>query len=73
MADAAVLTIREVAELLKVDAKTVYRLVRGHQMPGFKVAGTWRFKNTDIDQWIEKQKEAAGEPTTDRRRKRRRQ
>lgn len=72
MADAAVLTIREVAELLKVDAKTVYRLVRGRQLPGFKVAGTWRFKNTDIDQWIERQKEAVGGPDSDRRRKRRR-
>ena len=58
MAEAAVLTIREVADLLKVDAKTVYRLVRGNRLPGFKVAGTWRFKNVDINQWIEKQKKA---------------
>ncbi len=71
MADAAVLTIREVAELLKVDAKTVYRLVRGRRLPGFKVAGTWRFKNTDLDQWIERQKEAVGQPAANRRRYRR--
>jgi excisionase family DNA binding protein len=64
MADIAVLTIRDVAELLKVDAKTVYRLARGRRLPGFKVAGAWRFKNADIDQWIEKQKEAVGQPTT---------
>jgi excisionase family DNA binding protein len=63
MADSAVLTVREVADLLKVDAKTVYRLARGNQLPGFKVAGAWRFKNVDIDQWIEKQKKAAGRPT----------
>lgn len=68
MADLAVLTIREVAGLLKVDAKTVYRLARGHRLPGFKVAGTWRFKNSDIDEWIEKQKEAAGQLSTARQR-----
>jgi excisionase family DNA binding protein len=62
MADSAVLTVREVADLLKVDVKTVYRLARGNQLPGFKVAGTWRFKNVDLDQWIEKQKKAAGRP-----------
>lgn len=62
MAQSAVLTIREVAELLKVDTKTVYRLTREKRLPGFKVAGTWRFKNADIDHWIEKQKEAAGHP-----------
>jgi excisionase family DNA binding protein len=72
MADSAVLTIREVADLLKVDAKTVYRLVRGKRLPGFKVAGTWRFKNADIDQWIERQKEAAGQPTAAEYQRRRR-
>ncbi len=63
MADSAVLTIREVADLLKVDAKTVYRLARGKRLPGFKVARAWRFKNADIEQWIEKQKEAVGRTT----------
>jgi excisionase family DNA binding protein len=55
------MTVREVANYLNVDEKTVYRLAQKGELPGFKVAGTWRFKREDIDQWIEKQKKAAGQ------------
>ena len=50
------MTVREVANYLNVDEKTVYRLAQKGELPGFKVAGTWRFKREDIDQWIEHQK-----------------
>lgn len=53
------MTVREVATYLNVNEKTVYRLVQEGRLPGFKVAGTWRFKREDIDLWIEKQKQAA--------------
>jgi excisionase family DNA binding protein len=52
------LTVREVAQLLQVDEKTVYRLVRKGELPGFKVAGAWRFTRPDLQQWIERQKNA---------------
>ena len=44
---------------MNVDEKTVYRLAQRGELPGFKVAGTWRFKKRDIDDWIERQKDAA--------------
>jgi excisionase family DNA binding protein len=50
------MTVREVARYLNVDGKTVYRLLDRGELPGFKVAGTWRFKKHDIDRWIEQQK-----------------
>jgi excisionase family DNA binding protein len=55
------MTVREVANYLNVDEKTVYRLAQKGELPGFKVAGTWRFKREDIDQWIEDQKRAAAQ------------
>mgnify|MGYP006267626525 CR=1 FL=1 len=58
MVDNSVLTVKEVAALLRVDEKTVYRLVKKRELPGFKVAGAWRFKSEDIESWIEKQKAA---------------
>ena len=58
MVDNSVLTVKEVAALLRVDEKTVYRLVKKRELPGFKVAGAWRFKSDDIESWIEKQKAA---------------
>lgn len=50
------MTVRQVADYLNVAPKVVYRLVQQGDLPGFKVAGTWRFKRSDIDGWIEEQK-----------------
>lgn len=50
------MTVRQVAEYLNVDAKVIYRLVQAGELPGFKVARSWRFKRDDIDSWIEQQK-----------------
>lgn len=55
-----ILTIREVAEYLKVTEKTAYGLAQKRLLPGFKVGGQWRFKRADIDRWIEEQKAGAG-------------
>ena len=55
MAD-PILTLPEVAVLLKVAEKTVYTMARGGQIPAFKVRGQWRFRHDDIDQWIDEQK-----------------
>jgi excisionase family DNA binding protein len=58
MSDNSMLTVKEIATLLRVDEKTVYRLAKKRELPGFKVAGAWRFKREDIESWIEKQKAA---------------
>ena len=52
-----ILTLKEVADYLKLAEKTAYKLAAAAQLPGFKVGGSWRFKQTDIDQWIEDQKQ----------------
>lgn len=48
-----VMTLRELARYLKVDKKTIYRLVKEGKIPSFKVRGQWRFKKGLIDKWIE--------------------
>ena len=50
-----VMTLQEVAEYLKVGAKTIYSLVQRGRIPGFKVGGQWRFRRKDIEQWVESQ------------------
>ena len=47
-----IMTIREVAEYLKINEKTAYRLAAEGEIPGFKVGGSWRFKRQNIDRWI---------------------
>lgn len=50
--DSGILTIKEVAEYLKVTERTIYRLAAAKKIPAFKVGGTWRFRTVDIDGWI---------------------
>jgi excisionase family DNA binding protein len=53
-----ILTLAEVAQLLKVADKTVYTMAQRGEVPAFKVRGQWRFKRDDLDQWIEQQKQS---------------
>jgi len=48
-----ILTLQEVAKYLKVDERTVYRMVKSKQLPAFRVRNQWRFKEDAIDKWIE--------------------
>ena len=50
-----IMTIREVADYLKITEKTAYRLASAGEIPGFKVGGSWRFRRTEINQWIDRQ------------------
>lgn len=51
-----ILTLREVAAYLKLAEKTAYKLAAEGKLPGFKVGGSWRFKEADIERWIEEKK-----------------
>lgn len=50
-----VLTIKEVAALLKLAEKTVYAMAAAGEIPAFKIRGQWRIKRTELDQWIDAQ------------------
>jgi len=56
------LTVRDVAAHLNVDEKTIYRLAQRGDLPGFKVAGAWRFQIADLRRWIEQQKRLSARP-----------
>uniref|UniRef100_UPI00404773CD helix-turn-helix domain-containing protein n=1 Tax=Rheinheimera sp. TaxID=1869214 RepID=UPI00404773CD len=50
------LSVKDVALLLNVTERTIYRLAQKNGLPGFKVAGTWRFMRRDIQVWVEEEK-----------------
>jgi excisionase family DNA binding protein len=50
-----ILTIREVADYLKVTQRTLYRLVQEGALPAFKVGNSWRFRREDLERWISEQ------------------
>lgn len=62
--NADILTIKEVADYLRIAEKTAYRLASNGTLPGFKVGGSWRFRRTEVDGWIEAERQkssAAGQ------------
>ncbi len=48
----ALLTTEQVANYLKIDKFTVYRLVAQKKLPAFKVGNQWRFKRTLLEAWL---------------------
>ncbi len=50
----ALLTTEQVANYLKIDKFTVYRLVAQKKLPAFKVGNQWRFKRAILEAWLRK-------------------
>jgi excisionase family DNA binding protein len=63
MSEEQVLTIREVAEILKLAEKTVYSMAQAGELPAFKVRAKWRIRKVDFEKWMAEQ---AAAPRRDR-------
>ena len=50
-----IMTIKELADYLKIAEKSAYRFASEKKVPGFKVGNAWRFRKSEIDNWIKKQ------------------
>lgn len=48
--------IGDAARYFNVIEKTIYRLAQTRELPGFKVAGTWRVQRAVIRRWIDDRK-----------------
>lgn len=53
--DSEIMTVKEVAAYLKIKEKTAYRLAADGKIPAFKVGGSWRFRQQDLEGWISAQ------------------
>jgi excisionase family DNA binding protein len=53
------MTTREVLQYLRVTPRTVYRLIRDGDLPAVRMGGRWRFRRTDIEAWLERQRQVA--------------
>jgi excisionase family DNA binding protein len=58
----ALLNVQQVAELLQVPVSWVYERVRKRsleRLPGYRLGKYWRFREADIQAWIERQRMGA--------------
>jgi len=58
------LSIEEVAEVLGLEYKTIYRLIRGGELPAAKVGRVYRVYMADLESYLERQKQAVHEEAT---------
>jgi excisionase family DNA binding protein len=59
MARNDLLTIKEVAELLRVPVSWVYGRTRRRsidRIPGFRIGKYWRFQESEVLAWVERQR-----------------
>lgn len=55
----AFLTTEEVLGCLKVNPRTIYRLIKSGDLPAVRIGRQWRFRRADLDAWINRQRTAA--------------
>jgi excisionase family DNA binding protein len=67
-ARSSVMTVRELADYLRVHPSTVYRLLRTNQLPGFRIGSDWRFNVEVIDQWCSREGAAVSQGSRGRKR-----
>jgi len=51
------LSVKDLAQLLKVSDKTIYRMIRDETIPCFRIGGQWRFDRREIASWVEDTRE----------------
>ncbi len=50
------LTVREVAEYLKLSTDLVYKFAQQGKIPVSKIGNQWRFDREEIDDWVKAQR-----------------
>jgi excisionase family DNA binding protein len=54
-----ILTVREVAEYLRMSEAKVYRLAKEHCLPAVRIGRTWRFRKDLLDAWLSQRTESS--------------
>ena len=61
-----ILTVREVAQYLRMSETKVYRLVKARHLPAVRIGKSWRFRKDLLDKWLSQCTESSMDsgPTT---------
>ena len=54
--DSDILTLDDLHSYLKIPKPTLYAMAQNGRMPAAKVGKHWRFRKSDIDEWLTAQK-----------------
>jgi excisionase family DNA binding protein len=55
------LTVKEVQDRLDISERTAFRMIKSGELQGFKVGREWRFEESDLQNYIQAQRQKAEE------------
>jgi excisionase family DNA binding protein len=53
------LTTDDVLSYLRINARTVYRLIKCGELPAVRIGRQWRIRRCDLDSWLDHQRPGA--------------
>ena len=59
------LTLPDLASYLQMSKEKLYRMAKAGKIPASKLGGSWRFKKTRVDSWIDQMEVTS--PTKEKR------
>lgn len=62
------MTVNDLKDYLRLDRRTLYRLIKENRIPAIKVSGQWRFRKEQIDEWLENQQNLPKQDLTPKKR-----
>jgi excisionase family DNA binding protein len=57
------LTVKEVAKLLRLSAQTLYKMLEQGEIPAMRIGKQWRFEASVVKNWLESQGSASATDT----------
>jgi excisionase family DNA binding protein len=54
-----IMTVRDVADYLRLSEAKVYRMAKGGEVPALRMGKSWRFRKDLIDDWIRREAEGS--------------
>ena len=61
MSQDILLNVKQVAEYLQLKESTIYSWAQDGKIPAIKIGRTWRFRRSDLDNWLERHLKGEGE------------
>lgn len=56
----ALMSLAEVSRYLGMSERTIYVWAQEGKIPAFKLGSAWRFRQSDVDEWLEDRRSGAG-------------
>jgi PTS system nitrogen regulatory IIA component len=62
MADETLMSVREIAEYLNVNISSIYMWSQKGQIPAIKMGTMWRYRRSEIEDWLNAHRSPRVEP-----------